>query len=240
MPRPEAAPGAGAGRTRVLVVEDHDLLAQSLRIALSAEGMQVTIPDLARDSVAETARREQPHVALLDLDLGPSGGDGMSLVAPLVAAHARVLVVTGSSDRDRHARCLEHGATAVLPKTDSLDELLAAVRAAAAGEPVMSAAARYALLAEGRALRHRRADLLAPFNTLTGREKAVFGAVLDGHSAIEIAGRASVSEATVRTQIRAVLAKLGVNSRQRPAGRGRRYRWSFGRRTPVRTRCRIR
>lgn len=212
--------------TRILVVEDHGLLAQSLRLALTAEGMAVTVPAVDFASVVAAAESSRPHVALLDLDLGDSGGDGVDLVHALVALGARVLVVTGSSDRARHGRCLELGAVAVLAKTDALEVLLGAVKAAAIGEAVVSDAARYEVLAEGRALRTLRSEQLAPFGQLTERERTVFAGVVDGLSAADIASREYVSEATIRTQIRSVLAKLGVKSQLAAVAKARHAGWS--------------
>jgi two-component system nitrate/nitrite response regulator NarL len=226
VPPPERL-SSGAEQTRVLVVEDHGLLAQSLRLALTAEGMAVTVPAVDFASVVAAAESSRPHVALLDLDLGESGADGVDLVQALVVLGARVLVVTGSSDRARHGRCLELGAAAVLTKNDALEVLLVAVHAAVAGEPVVSAAARYELLAEGRALRTRRQEQLAPFEQLTERECAVFGAVIEGLSAADIAAREYVSEATVRSQIRSVLTKLGVNSQLAAVAKARQADWSL-------------
>jgi DNA-binding CsgD family transcriptional regulator len=90
---------------------------------------------------------------------------------------------------------------------------------------VISAAQRLDLLQELRQSRARRREELAPFVDLTGRERFVFAQVIDGRSANEIASSAFVSEATVRTQIRAVLAKLGVNSQLAAVAAARRVGW---------------
>jgi len=79
---------------------------------------------------------------------------------------------------------------------------------------------RAAVLAE-----RDEAARLAPFRQLTPREQAVLAAVVDGVPALEIAQTSSVSEATVRTQIRAVLAKLGVRSQLAAAAAARRAGW---------------
>src|SRR3954471_13355958 len=96
------------GRGSVLIVEDHQLLAQSLSFALMAEGFTVTIADLdSRDGVLAALEGSSAGIVLLDLDLGGAIGDGLRLVAPLRDRHARVLVVSGSTDRPRLAGCLE-------------------------------------------------------------------------------------------------------------------------------------
>ena len=118
---------------RVLVVEDHGLLAQSLRLALSAEGMTVTVAPLAPADVLAAAESERPAVVLLDLDLGPVGGDGAMLVEPLTQSGARVVVVSGVRDRLRLAGALESGAYGLLSKDVPLDELVEVVHRAGPG-----------------------------------------------------------------------------------------------------------
>ena len=81
-----------------------------------------------------------------------------------------------------------------------------------AQRPVLSTAKRYELMAELRSARAARGKDLAPFQTLTSREQAVLAGLAQGRRAEIIAAAAFLSEATVRSQIRSVLAKLGVNS----------------------------
>ena len=77
---------------------------------------------------------------------------------------------------------------------------------------MLSTAKRYELMAELRSARAARGKDLAPFKTLTSREQAVLAGLAHGRRAEIIAAAAFLSEATVRSQIRSVLAKLGVNS----------------------------
>ncbi len=163
-------------RGSVLIVEDHQLLAQSLSFALMAEGFEVTIAELdSRGGVLEALDRSGADIVLLDLDLGGAIGDGLSLVSPLRDRHARVVVVSGSTDRPRLAGCLERGAVAVLAKSTPYQQLVDAVVNIAAGRPVMPEAERHAMLAELRAWRARQRQELAPFETLTAREAQVLG-----------------------------------------------------------------
>jgi two-component system nitrate/nitrite response regulator NarL len=236
-------------QVRVLIVEDHRLLAQSLRLALEASGMSVSVPPIDLAAIRAAAREVPPDVVLLDLDLGPKAVaqadaagtdttapmlDGLTLVPSFVAAGAQVVVVTGSTDRERQGRCLEQGALAVLPKTGSLDVLVAAIDAAAAGRSPVPTAERDQLLEAARGARAQRRAQLAPFERLTQRERAVFGSVVEGRGAAEIATREYVSEATVRTQIRSILAKLGVKSQLAAVAQAHHAGWLPERRTPLR------
>ena len=196
----------------VLIVEDHALLANTLVIALSAEGCRARIADLSSvEVVLQQVRTFRPGVVLLDLDLGPLG-DGVAMVKPLSELGARVLVVSGTTDRMRFAESVEQGAVGFLSKTVPFEELLSTVLDVVAHRPVLGTAARYELMAELRRARAARDEDLAPFRTLTRKEREVLAALAQGQRAETIAAAAFLSEATVRSQIRSVLAKLGVKS----------------------------
>ena len=196
----------------VVIVEDHALLAQTLVIALNAEGCRARVAELIDPAhLLQQVRMLRPGVVLLDLDLGVLG-DGADLVQPLTELGARVLVVSGTTDRLRLAETVERGAVGFLSKTVPFDELLSTVLDVVAQRPVLSTAKRYELMAELRSARAARGKDLAPFKTLTSREQAVLAGLAQGRRAEIIAAAAFLSEATVRSQIRSVLAKLGVNS----------------------------
>ena len=212
--------------TRVLIVEDHELLAQSLEVALQAEGMQVHVVDIRGDEDIQTrVAAVHPDVALLDLDLGGRREGGEAFVPGLVAQGVRVIVVTGSSDVLRQGTCLELGAVAVLSKSQPLDDVLDAVQAAAAGRPVMRDDVRQQLLADMRRSRSEQRTRLEPFVRLTRRESEVLSLLMRGSSAEAIAKHFVVSEATVRTQIRGILTKLGVSSQLAAVAEAYRVGW---------------
>lgn len=223
------ARSSGPHRPGLLIVEDHQLLAQSLSYALTAEGFDVTVGRLDTiSSILECFERSGAEIVLLDLDLGGTIGDGQALIAPLSQRGGRVLVVTGSTDRPRLGLCLEHGAVGVLAKSTPYEKLVAAVLDVAAGRQITTEAERQALWAELRAWRRKRHGQLAPFEHLTPRESQVLGALMEGKSCETIAEGWFVSEATVRTQIRAVLTKLGVPSQIAAVAQAQRVGWRPG------------
>jgi DNA-binding NarL/FixJ family response regulator len=197
---------------RVVVVDDHRLLAQSLAISLRQERIDCSVATLAApDELVCSVVAERPDVVLLDLDLGPLAGDGVALVAPLTRAGCRVVLVTASTDPVRLAGALGDGAVGVLAKTEPVEVLLAAVDAAARGE-VMDQERDRALRASARARHTARTAALAPFTRLTEREAHVLRCLAGGRSVATIAATSYVAEATVRTHVRGVLTKLGVGS----------------------------
>lgn len=212
--------------TRVLLVDDHELIAHSLALALAAEGYDVSVADLRdRERLLEQVRAAPPDLVLLDLDLGPFG-DGGALVRPLRDAGARVLVVSASRDVCHTGAALEDGAVGLLDKGVSFDELLAGIRAAAWGHDVMSSSTRQRRVAQMQEAREGRRRARAPFESLTDREQHVLAGLLEGTSVSQMAAAWFVSEATVRSQVRGVLMKLGVNSQLEAVARARHAGWS--------------
>ena len=128
------------------------------------------------------------------------------------AQAAEVLVVLAGNDPISAARWIEAGASAVLTEDASIGELYDAVARLARGEILLGVAVREGLLANLRARRYEEELRHAPFRSLTKRESAVLNHLAEGASPEEIARVSFVSLNTVRTQIRAVLTKLGVNS----------------------------
>ena len=210
----------------VLIVEDHELLAGTMSMALRQQGFDVhAVAGPTGDDVVEAARRLAPVLVLLDLELGPTLGSGLDLVGPLVDAGGRVVMVTGVTDRARLGACIEAGAAGVVSKGAEFAVLMEAVTRAAEGVPLLRDDERLALIEEARRRRRVDHDRLAPFDALSPREQAVLRRLMAGESAETIADRSYVSLATVRSQIRAILLKLGVNSQLAAVALARQAGW---------------
>jgi DNA-binding NarL/FixJ family response regulator len=193
---------------RVLIVDDHEVLASSLAMVLDAEedittvGVATTL-DQARALVPTT----QPDVVLLDHRM--PDGDGVAAIASLRALRPTIGVVMLTASPSDHVllAAIEAGASGFLSKTRSLDEVTAAVRAAAAGESVISPELLARLLPRfGRGSPHAADEL-------TEREREVLGLVAEGLSNAAIAERLVVSVHTVRNHIASLSAKLGAHSK---------------------------
>jgi two-component system, NarL family, nitrate/nitrite response regulator NarL len=212
--------------TRVLIVEDHELLSQSLRFALQADGFDVhEATALDAEAILKAAADTDPDVVLLDLDIGGSIGMSLSLIGPLQDGGAHVVMLTGITDRVRIAECIEAGAIGIISKSEPFERLVDAVTEAVELGTLLTPGQRDALMAE---LRQQRADerkRLEAFERLSQREAQVLGALMDGRSAEQIAADWVVSVATVRSQIRAVLMKLGVNSQLGAVALARKAGW---------------
>lgn len=210
----------------MLIVEDHELLAESLSFTLRAEGYAVEAAPLeSLGGIESSARAIGPDVVLLDLDLGHLGS-ALPLVTPLAALGADVLVVTGSDDLIRIAETLEAGAVGYVQKSQPYDELLAAVVDVAERRSPLSATRRTELLLDLRRHRRAREETLARFTRLTKREAEVLRALVQGGTAEAIARDSFVSIATVRSHIQKVLQKLEVKTQIAAVAEARRAGWT--------------
>ena len=222
-------PPARRSDVRVLIVEDHTLFAESLELALSMEGYDVRRPPSALSDGSQAALlaaviKLRPRVVLLDLDLGRLG-DGVRLIAPLAGTGAIVAVVTASADRGRWGECLRYGARTVMSKAQPLNEILATVRRLNEGLPVMDRAERDSLMQEWHRSRGKQQEARARLHRLTAREREVLSALYEGKSVRDIARLSVVSEATVRTQVKSILAKLEVSSQLAAVGVAHSVNW---------------
>lgn len=221
---------ATTGRGRVVIVDDHPLLAYGLARALEQNGFGVTTvnPSSADDVVAAVAtaadasRRSssqsdadsKPVLVMVDLDL-PLPGGGCGVVAAVTGMALdpapRAAVLTGSADRLAWARCIEAGAVAVVSKGEPLEIIVDRIARLAAGDDIGDR--QRAELCRERHRHHRqRRDALAGFDELSPRESEVLHGLMSGLNPKELAERDCVSIDTVRTQVKSVLRKLGVSS----------------------------
>ncbi|MDH3471868.1 MAG: response regulator, partial [Acidimicrobiia bacterium] len=158
---------------RVLVIEDHALLGQVLVASMEQAGITARLasgPTI--DAILDAAIEFEPHLVLLDLDLGEVG-DGRQLIAPLRDRDFEIVLVTGSRDTVQIAEGLEAGACGVMRKEEPFERLRDAILAVIAGQNGRFDAERQDLLAELYHHRAERAHRLAPFDRLTAREQEV-------------------------------------------------------------------
>jgi two-component system, NarL family, nitrate/nitrite response regulator NarL len=220
-------------QVKVILIEDHALFAESLELALTLEGYAVRRIPVGEETGSAQALvaavvRLRPRIVLLDLDLGRIG-DGVRLIAPMAKAGVNVVVVTASTDRARWGECLVNGARKVLSKSQPLNEILSTVRRINQGFPVIDREEREELISYWHEQGRQRAALQRRLALLTAREEAVLGELMRGHTVRDIATVSVVSEATVRTQVKSILAKLEVSSQLAAVGLANAAGW----RSPV-------
>lgn len=203
---------AATGRTRVLLVDDQELVRSGFRMILGTEGDLEVVGEAADGAAAvEAVGRLAPDVVLMDVQM--PGTDGLTATRKVLAvSRARVVVLT-TFDRDDYLfAALESGASGFLLKNASPEDLVRAVRVVAGGEALLAPAVTARVIATftGRPGRASRPDLLTG---LTDRERDVLVLVARGLSNGEIATHLVLGEATVKTHVSRLLAKLGLRDR---------------------------
>ena len=202
----------------VLLVDAQPLLRRGFRMILEAEGDLTVVAEAGDGEAAvEEARRHAPDVVLMDIRM--PGTDGIEATRRITAADARlrVLVLT-TFDLDEYAfGALRAGASGFLLKDVRPAELVTAIRTVAAGDAVVSPRVTRRLLEEYTRVLPLSASQMQQryprLSALTEREREVLIAVARGLSNAEIAAALYVSEATVKSHVGRILAKLGLRDR---------------------------
>ena len=193
---------------RVMIADDHDVLATSLATVLDQEDDLVSVGVAGTLAQARTMlATAAPDVLLLDHRM--PDGDGVAAIPELLRLRPglRIAVLTASPGDHLLVEAIEAGACGFVSKTRSLAEVAATVRAAAAGEAVISPE----MLA--RLLPRLRGGGGQDRQQLTEREREVLDLVAEGLSNAAIAERLTVSVHTVRNHIANLSAKLGAHSK---------------------------
>jgi two-component system, NarL family, nitrate/nitrite response regulator NarL len=216
------------GTYRVMVVDDHALFAESLVIALRATGVaaQCVVPrdEMTAARLVREVRHARPDLVLLDLSLG-GGVEGTSLVSSLTGFGVAVVLVTGSGERSRHGEALAAGAIGVIHKSMPFAKIVETVTRIRAGLPVMSRETRADLVSTHREAVASQSDVRRRFEQITRREAEVLGLLMAGKQVSDIARTRVVSESTVRTQVKSILAKLQVSSQLSAVGLAHEIGW---------------
>jgi DNA-binding NarL/FixJ family response regulator len=209
----------------LVIVDDHELLAQSLALAFSRDGIEATVLAPTSDTeILDAIGAARPALVLLDLMLGEIGAS-LPLIEPIGRLGADVVIMTGEENPIAWAECFEAGASDVVSKSEAFATLVDRISAIAAGRRTHTEARRAEYLGMLREHRQSETVRLEPFERLTAREREVLAYLLEGVPAEEIAERTFVALATVRSHIRAILTKLGVNSQLAAVAAARHAGW---------------
>ncbi|MFD4947268.1 response regulator transcription factor [Streptomyces sp. R-74717] len=192
----------------LVVVDDHPVVRDGLRGMFdSAPGFRVLGEASNGVEGVDLVARLDPDVVLMDLRM--PGGGGVAAIAELTGrgARSKVLVLTTYDTDSDTLPAIEAGATGYLLKDAPRDELFNAVRAAADGRTVLSPAVASRLISRV------RTPAAQGNESLSGREREVLELVAKGTSNREIAAELFISEATVKTHLTHIFAKLGAKDR---------------------------
>jgi DNA-binding NarL/FixJ family response regulator len=186
-----------------LIVDDHEVVREGLRLSLS-RSPHIRVVGEAGDgqSAIDLAERRRPNVVIMDVRM--PGMDGLDATKELTlkAPETAVLIFTAYSERSLLARGLESGAKGYILKEAPHETLIRAIEKVAGGESFIDPALMPAFLSG-----KDREDML------TGREREILQLLADGMSNADVAARLFISQETVKSHVRHILAKLEADTR---------------------------
>ncbi len=186
-----------------LIVDDHEVVREGLRLSLS-RSPHIRVVGEAGDGRAaiDLAERRRPNVVIMDVRM--PGMDGLDATKELTekAPDVAVLIFTAYSERSLLARGLESGAKGYILKEAPHETLVRAIEKVAAGESFIDPALMPAFLSG-----KDREDML------TVREREILQLLADGMSNADVAARLFISQETVKSHVRHILAKLEADTR---------------------------
>ncbi|MGY1832424.1 response regulator [Geodermatophilus sp. SYSU D01180] len=199
---------------RVLLADDDVLVRSGLRALLDAEEDLTVVGEAAdgREAV-ERARTLHPDVVLMDVRMPRLDGVAATREITSWPRRPRVLVLTTFDLDEVVDDALGAGADGFLLKRATPEQLVEGIRTVATGDALVAPAVTRRLLAAYAGRRAPDRERLRLAAQLTGREAEVLRAMADGLSNAEIARRVWLSPETVKTHVKAILAKLGVRDR---------------------------
>jgi DNA-binding NarL/FixJ family response regulator len=194
-------------RVRIMVVENHQVVADGLTELLNAHSDMVVVG--GAHSLAEAsgcAAELKPEIVLCDFRLGD--GTGIEVVAAIrkVSPATRFIFLTREDGDTARLAALESGASGFIHKSRGAEEVVEAVRVVAAGGSLFTPEAVASLLKRDRAMKTER-------ESITARERQVLQLLAVGMSSRAIAGKLGISYTTVRAHLRSIDAKLNVHSK---------------------------
>ena len=199
---------------RVVVADDQALVRAGFRLILTADGIDVVAEATTGTEAVDAVRRHRPDVVLMDIRMPDM--DGLTATRRILSgadAAPRIIMLT-TFDLDHYVyAALTAGASGFLLKDVTPEQLVNAVRLVRDGDALLAPAITRRLVE-----RFTRRDADAPeihrdLTALTKRELEVLALLAHGLSNAELAGRLHLSEATVKTHVARILAKLGLRDR---------------------------
>jgi len=210
----ESRIGPAVGPVRVLVVQDHPLLASAIARVLDSEN-DLTVVGIARrgDEAATLAAEQKPAVVLMDFRLPDVSGPAAAAKIRTAVPTAAIVFHSAEESEDALLDAIDAGAIAYLTKSATADEIIEAVRKASVGEVLIPVGLFAKAIARQRRVgneKQAREKLLAEF---TPRELDVLRLLADGHDTQALARLLGIAPHTVEWHVTHVIEKLRVHSK---------------------------
>lgn len=201
---------SGTDAVSVIIADDHPLFRGAMRLAIDGMFRSARITEASTIDEASAALARDGDIDLILLDLRMPGMSGYSGLSYLRSQYpgVPVIVVSGSSEQATIRRCLDFGAAGFIPKTTEVDVMRTAIRTILDGGSWTPPEFDHSLRSD-----KETADLVRRLASLTPQQMRVLMMLSEGLLNKQIAYELSVSEATVKAHVSAILTKLGVESR---------------------------
>jgi len=198
---------------RLLICDDHKLLADALSMALTDHGHTVVAIALHPNEAVEAARAHQPDVCLLDVNF--PHGNGLAAIRRIheVSAGTKVVILSGSLTKGVVSDALAQGAQGFVGKEKPIGAIVEALELARQGHLAVDPM----VLQEALRPRTKAEDPLWVLKFVTEREWEVLRCIMDGMTTEQMAEQLGVHRSTARTHVQNLLTKLGVHSRLQAA-----------------------
>ena len=206
---------------RVLLVDDHTLFAEAIRLAIETRGMEVVDVVHTAEHALPAVRRFRPDLVLVDIGLPDGSGLVVGEAILEEVPDTKVMVLSALDDPNTVREALRVGFHGYIMKNTSVARLMQAIEAALGGEVVVTRALA-TRVAGARSAEEQAVELSA--GQLTRREREVLALLVDGASGRSIAQALEISPNTVRTHVQSILTKLQVRSRLEAASFAVRHR----------------
>jgi DNA-binding NarL/FixJ family response regulator len=209
---------------RVLVVEDHPIVAEGLKLAIDRNADLAVVGTVGTVAAAGPAAAVlQPHVVLLDYHLPDGNGSDAAARIRAVAPDAVLLMLTADGSDDVMLAAIEAGVSGRIVKSEAVTGIADAIRRAAAGEMLVSPATLAALLGRRRQRAERDAQRGSFRERLTPREAEILQLMARGLENRAVADQLGISVYTVRVHVQSLSSKLNAHSRLEAVVRATEY-----------------
>lgn len=202
------------GKTRLMIVDDHEVVRMGLRAALEVEADFAVVAEASNGIEAiDKARVHRPDIVLMDVRM--DGMDGIEACREVRSEfpETRVLMLTSYAEEETVVAALLAGAAGYVLKNVARSRLLEALRSVARGETLLDSKLTKGVLEKLTAPHDKSGD----DTDLTAREREVLVLIAEGATNKEIAAKLVVSENTARNHVSHILSKLGFNRRSEAA-----------------------
>ena len=212
---PAVQQGSTAGGIRVLVVDDHQVVAHGLALLLSRHpGLEVMGVATTGAEAVRLGMERQPNVVLLDFHLPDMTGAEVAQQLRRTCPNAALVVLTADASDEILFKSIEAGACGFMLKSEAASQVVESVRRAAEGEMLIPGAMLLSLLSRQRAGGQSAVETDGEVkNVLTAREHEILQLMSQGLDNRSIADRLVISYSTVRTHVQNVLDKLEAHSK---------------------------